>query len=114
MTQDSRSSFSRTSPAKTSCRHLGQQPDQLLVVVASIGSKPVLGEDIERSQAIADRGLASRPICDLFEQPDTVLEGLAERLPDARRRASGPRLAAAASPWHQGPAVRLGNRRFPR
>ena len=40
------------------CGHLGQQPDQLLVVVASIGSKPVLGEDIER---ICDS--AARPNC---------------------------------------------------
>ena len=65
------------------CGRLGQQPDQLLVVVASIGSKPVLGEDIDRSQAIADHGLDSRPVRDLFQQPDTILEGLAERVPDA-------------------------------
>ena len=63
---------------------------------------------------VAPRGLASRPVRDLSEQPDTVLEGLAERLPDARRWAPGPRLLAAASPRHQGPAVWLGNRRFPR
>ena len=40
------------------CGRLDQQPDQLLVVVASIGSKPVLGEDIER---ICDS--AARPNC---------------------------------------------------
>ena len=45
---------------------------------------------------------SSRPVRDLFEQLDTVLEGLSERVPDPRRRAPGPRLPAAASPRHQG------------
>ena len=93
------------------CGRLGQQPDQLLVVVASIGSKPVLGEDIERSQAIADRGLASRPVRDLFQQPDTVLEGLAERVPDPRRRTPGPQLPAA--PGTKAPPCSWGTEGFP-